>query len=135
MKTEPTAPPRPNRYGRMAREHMARYLPSQYGQIRDPAAYFSDLGEQVAHRVEELAMTLATNETPSSRQEESYLDHRGSMNMARLRAEELVLAEMVLLPPETDPDDAPRDETGAFIGPDPAMGPWAPLYPPEEPED
>jgi len=135
METEPIAPPRPNRYGRMAREHMARYLPRQYEQVLDPTAYFSDLGEQVAHRVEELARTLGANATTSSSEEESYLDHRGSMNMARLRAEELVLAEMVLLPPETDPDDAPRDETGAFIGPDPAMGPWTPLYPPEEPED
>ena len=135
MPTEPTSPPRPNRYGRMAQEHMARYLPTRYAQIPDPAAYFGNLGQQVAHSVEALAQTLAIDWTASSSREEGYLDRRGSMNMARLRAEELVLAEMVFLAPESDPDDPPRDETGAFIGPDPAMGPWTPLYPPEEPED
>lgn len=135
MPTEEMSPPRPNRYGRMAQEHMARYLPTRYAQIPQPAAYFAELGEQVAHAVEELARTLVDNSTPSSTQEESYPERRGSMNMAGLRAEELVLAEMVFLAPETDPADAPRDETGAFIGPDPAMGPWTPLFPREEPED
>ena len=114
---------------------MARYLPTRYAQIPDPAAYFGYLGQQVAHSVEALARTLAIDSTASSSQEKDYPDRRGSMNMARLRAEELVLAEMVFLAPESDPDDPPRDETGAFIGPDPAMGPWTPLYPPEEPED
>ncbi|MFP5376360.1 MAG: hypothetical protein ACLGIO_06205 [Acidimicrobiia bacterium] len=135
MPTEEMSPTRPNRYGRMAQEHMARYLPTRYAQIPQPAAYFAELGEQVAQAVEELARTLAATLTPPSRQEHSYPDRRGAMNMARLRAEELVLAEMVFLAPENDPADAPRDETGAFIGPDPAMGPWTPLYPPEEPED
>lgn len=135
MPTEPISPTRTNRYGRMAEKHMARYLPTRYAQIPNPAAYFSELGEQVAHRVEGLARTLGTSPTPASSEEEAYLDRRGSMNMARLRAEEVVLAEMVFLAPETDPHDAPRDETGAFIGPDTAMGPWRPLYPPEEPED
>lgn len=135
MPTEPILPTGTNRYGRMAEKHMARYLPTRYAQIQDPADYFSQLGEQVAHRVEALARALGTSPTPASREEEAYLDRRGSMNMARLRAEEVVLAEMVFLAPETDPHDAPRDQTGAFIGPDTAMGPWSPLYPPEEPED
>ncbi|MDP9404770.1 MAG: TnpV protein [Actinomycetota bacterium] len=135
MLTEEMSPPRPNRYGRMAQEHMARYLPTRYAQIPERTAYFAELGEQVAHAVEELVGTLMDSSTLSSMQEESYPDRRGSMNMARLRAEELVLAEMVFLAPESDPADAPRDEMGAFIGPDPAMGPWTPLYPPEEPED
>ncbi len=51
------------------------------------------------------------------------------MRMARLMAEEKVLAEMVYLTPTADPDDAPRDETGAYLGHDPAMSPtWVPLW-------
>jgi hypothetical protein len=50
------------------------------------------------------------------------------MRMARLMAEEQVLAEMVFLTPTTDPDDSPRDLTGAFIGPATATGTWTPLW-------
>lgn len=135
MHTEPMSPPRPNRYGAMAQDHMARYLPGRYAEIPDPATYFSDLGEEAAHAVEEVARSMGASATTSSTEDESYLARRGLMNMAHLRAEELVLAEMVFLTPESDPDDAPRDQTGAFIGPDPAMGPWATLYPPEDGED
>lgn len=124
----------PNRYGRMAEEHMRRYLPSRYAAIEDPTSHFTDLGEQVAQAVQETTRTLLEAEGPSTGQ--SYEERRGLANMARLRAEETVLAQMVLLTPEADPDDAPRDETGAFTGADPAMGPWTPLLPSsEDPED
>lgn len=124
----------PNRYGRMAEEHMRRYLPSRYAAIGDPTSHFTDLGELVAQAVEETTRALLEAEGPSTGQ--NFEERRGLANMARLRAEEAVLAEMVLLTPEADPDDAPRDETGAFTGADPAMGPWTPLLPSsEDPED
>jgi hypothetical protein len=137
MLTEPIAEPRSNRYGRMAEDHMRRYLPDRYEAIEDPTSHFTALGEQVAQEVEEATRALIEAEErldPTSPTD--YEARRGRANMALLRAEETVLAELVWLTPEADPDDAPRDETGAFTGADPAMGPWIPLLPSsEDPED
>lgn len=127
MLTEPMSPTQPNRYARMAEDHMRRYLPSRYAAILDPTSHFTALGEQVAQAVEET--TRALLEAEGSSTEQSYEERVGLANMAQLRAEEMVLAELVLLRPEPDADDAPRDETGAFVGADPAMGPWTPLLP------
>jgi hypothetical protein len=118
------SPPRPNPYGVLAWEHMARYLPDRFTQIPDPAAYFADLGEQIAAEIEETQAALAGSSTP----EEDYFAKVGRMRMAQLMAEEKVLAEQVFLTPTQDPDDSPRDETGAFIGPATATGTWTPLW-------
>ena len=123
--TTPTHPPRPNHYGRLAWQHTARYLPDHLAQIPDPPAYFTDLGEQVASEIETLTQALA-GPPPV---EEDYFSKVGRMRMARLMAEEKVLAEMVYLTPTADPDDAPRDQTGAYLGHDPGMSPtWTPLW-------
>jgi hypothetical protein len=54
------------------------------------------LGEEVATRIAELTDELAGDDPPG----ETFLEKAGRLNMARLRAEEMVLPEMVLLPPE-----------------------------------
>jgi hypothetical protein len=57
---------------------------------------------------------------------EEWLEMVGRRNMARLMAEEMVLDEMVFLPPETDPDDEgegePPDWEATFIHPFAAGG-------------
>jgi len=120
-----TQPPRPNHYGRLAWQHTARYLPDHLAQIPDPTGYFADLGEQVASEIEALTPTLAGPPPPG----EEFAASLGRVRMARLMAEEKVLAEMVFLTPSADPDDAPRDPTGAYLGHDPQMSPmWVPLW-------
>lgn len=138
MPNQPTAPPRPNHYAEMARNHMARYLPARFARIEDPEAHFAALGATVASAVEELTRTLAedSSDPPSTTEGPGFVERMGRMNSARLRAEEAVLAELVYLTPEPGTDTATTDETGAYIGPDPGMTPtWEPLYPREEPED
>ena len=123
--TASMALPRPNPYGLLAWEHMARYLPDRFAQIPDPAAYFTDLGEQAADEIE--ATTQSVAGTPPA--EEDFFAKVRRMRMARLMAEEKVLAEMVYLTPTQDPEDAPRDSTGAYLGHDPGMSPtWTPLW-------
>jgi hypothetical protein len=79
----------------------------------------------VADEIETTTQALAGPPPPA----EDYLATVGRMRMARLMAEERVLAEMVYLPPTTDPDGAATDPTGAYLGPDPAMSPsWVPLW-------
>jgi hypothetical protein len=124
MAAEPMSPPRANHYGLLAWEHMARYLPERFAQIPDPATYFTQLGEQIAEEIEETQAALAGSSGP----EEDYFATRGRMRMAQLMAEEKVLSELAFLTPTEDPDDGPRDETGAFIGPSTATGFWTPLW-------
>ncbi len=85
-----------NQYAAMAERHWRRWLPSRVAAMEDPASFFSDLGEEVADQIEDLTMELAGDDPPG----ESYMDKVGRLNIARLRAEELVLRETVLLPPE-----------------------------------
>jgi hypothetical protein len=112
----------PNRYGRLARDHMERYLPSRYAQIDNPDRYFSELEDEIGDRVRELQPILAGEAPPG----EGWLEMVGRMNMARLMAEEVVFAEMVLLPPEVDPEEGP--EPADWVG-------FFPFYVDHEPED
>lgn len=80
-----------NRYGLMARQHWERWLPRRYAQVSDPDQFFTDLGRQVAERVDQLALQFAGDDQPG----EGYLGKAGRLGQARHQAEEIVLAEMV----------------------------------------
>ena len=97
-----------NHYGMTAQRHWERWLPSRYATIQDPDSFFSTLGEEVATRIANLTLDLAGDDPPA----EDYLVKVGRLNMARLQAEEIVLREQVLLPPEpgADPETDPQDE-------------------------
>lgn len=85
-----------NYYGEIAQRHWARWLPNQYAVIEDPGSFFSDLGSRVEARIDELADQFAGDDQPG----EGYLVKAGRIGQARRQAEEIVLAEMVLLEPE-----------------------------------
>ncbi len=90
-----------NRYGLMAQKHWARWLPNRYAAIEDPDNFFSDLGTQVAERIDVLALSLAGDDQPG----EGYLAKAGRLGQARYQAEEIVLADMILLEPEPGADE------------------------------
>lgn len=92
-----------NRYGLMARNHWARWLPSRFAAIADPEEFFTDLGTQVAEQIDHLGLELAGDDQPG----EGYLGKAGRLGQARHQAEEIVLADLVLLDPEPDPDNPP----------------------------
>jgi hypothetical protein len=85
-----------NHYGAMAQRHWARWLPSQYAAIQDQERFFTDLGDRASERIAELADHFAGEVPPG----EGYLDRVGRLGQARRQAEEIVLAEMILLEPE-----------------------------------
>jgi hypothetical protein len=87
-----------NHYGVTAQQHWARWLPSRYAKINDPDSYFSTLGQEAAHQIEDLAAELAGSDPPG----EDYLTRAGRLTTARLQAEEIVLPELILLPPEPE---------------------------------
>ncbi len=85
-----------NHYGTMARRHWERWLPERYSSIQEPVSFFSALGEETARQIADLTLDLAGDDPPG----EDYLVKVGRLNMARLQAEEIVLPERILLPPE-----------------------------------
>jgi hypothetical protein len=104
-----------NHYGIQAMQHWRRWLPARYATISNPEEFFEDLGRQVQSEIAELSPQLAGDDPPG----ESYLDKVGRLNMARTRAEEIVLRERVLLEPEPDTevseDPVPADPTDGWI--------------------
>ena len=102
-----------NHYGTMAQRHWARWLPQRYATIQDPGSFFSGLGEEAAQQIADLALDLAGDDPPG----EEYLVKVGRLNMARLQAEEIVLPERILLPPEPGADpDTSSPESGGGAG-------------------
>lgn len=95
-----------NKYAAMAERHWRRWLPSRVAAMDDPASFFESLGEEAAERIEDLTMDLAGDDPPG----ESYMEKVGRLNMARLRAEEMVLPETVLLPPEPGMEEDDPDQ-------------------------
>lgn len=104
-----------NQYGLMAQRHWERWLPGRYATITDPDSYFSALGEEAASQIADLAPQLAGSDPPG----ETYLVKAGRLNMARLQAEEIVLADL-LPPPETETSQEPQSSTVPGAGPDSA---------------
>jgi hypothetical protein len=90
-----------NRYGVMARQHWARWLPRQYAAIGDPDSFFTTLGEEVARQIDDLADDLAGE----IGQGDSYLARVGQLVAARALAEELILPQRVLPRAEQAADD------------------------------
>jgi hypothetical protein len=97
-----------NQYGQMAQEHWARWLPARYSAIGDPGSFFSDLGTRTQQRIDSLAASLAGDDQPG----EGYLGKAGRLGEARHRAEQIVLAEDILLAPEPGADEGPEESPG-----------------------
>lgn len=87
-----------NEYGVMAQRHWQRWLPQRYAAIEDPEEFFAELGEEVAAEIADrwAEMRAAAGNPPG----EDFLEGVGRLNALRKQAEEIVLADRVLLPPE-----------------------------------
>ena len=85
-----------NKYGARAQEYWQSFLPAQYAAISDPETHFTELGELMAAEVTRLALALQGDDPG----DEGYLEKVGRLNMARRRAEEQVIREM--LPPSDE---------------------------------
>jgi len=71
-------------------------LPEICQQIRDPGNFFVVLGEVIAQRIDEHIDDLAGDDPPG----EGYLAKVARLTAARDRAQERVLGEYLLLPPD-----------------------------------
>lgn len=80
-----------NQYGKHAQRYLQEYMPERYAEIESPTAFFANLGEEMAQRVDELSMAIAGADPPV----ESYLEKVRRLNQARMAAEEEVMREML----------------------------------------
>ena len=94
-----------NRYGRMAFDHARHHRPAAFAALNNPTAFFTTLGEEAASEISRLRDEL----TGQQLQEETVEGDRRRSYQAQCTAEELVLAEAVWLPAETNTME-PEDE-------------------------
>ena len=87
-----------NYYGELVRRQWQGCLPDVYQQIRDPSAFFAVLGEVIDQRIDEIADHLAGDDEPG----EGYLAKVARLTAAREHAQQRVLSEYLLLPPDED---------------------------------
>jgi len=103
-------------YASRARSYYRDFLPSRYQQIPNPEHFFTDLGQRIEDQVQTAERALAGSDSP----DEGFLQKVGRLNMARLRAGELVMAQEVYsIPPEIDQDletDEEAEKTTAMLG-------------------
>jgi hypothetical protein len=85
-----------NQYGIQARSHWERHLPRRFQALEDPEKFFTQLGEEVSQRVEELQQAMSGEVPPT----ETYMERLGRLNMIRQNAESQALQELALLPEE-----------------------------------
>ncbi|RIJ77941.1 TnpV protein [Nakamurella silvestris] len=92
-----------NKYGRLAHDHWEKFLPTRFAEIPAPSReeFFSTLGQQVQDQVSTLSEALERADSPNP----EYLAEVGRLNMAKLMAEEKILAELVYLPPEIEDEE------------------------------
>ena len=85
-----------NRYGILARDHWKAHLPERYRALPEPETFFTDLGEQIQERVDELM------EARRPQLDSDYLRNLQNLNWAKKEAEDEALRELALLPPEDE---------------------------------
>lgn len=99
-----------NTYAARVMSHYQQFLPDQYATIPDPEVYFSTLGEEIETQVNDLTTRLAGSDQLG----EGYLEKVGRLNMAKLQAEETVLADYLVLPEPNQDDEDDLDSDPAL---------------------
>ena len=78
-----------------------RWLPARYAAGTDPEACFAELGEQAASEITRLWAQMRAQDGKSTRR--GLPGPFARLNAMRRQAEEIVLTELILLPPEPGP--------------------------------
>lgn len=110
-----------NSYGMLAMRHWVQHAPRRVAAMADREGFFTDLGAEVAAQIVALTQRLEATTVDS----EGYVQATGRLANARMRAEEMVLAELVWIEaPELALVEA-RQEWEATRTPDSWLASWA----------
>lgn len=85
-----------NSYGKLALSMWQQLAPTALSQIEDPNQHFSELGEEALEQVTDLTLRLQGDDPAG----ETYMQKVGRIESAKLRAEEIVRADLLVPPPE-----------------------------------
>ena len=98
------------RYAKIAESYWTTYLPSRVAQMKDPATFFQNLGEQVMAQVR--SALVDTRPEASLTETSTYLDAKAAHDQVRKAAEETALHDLVFLTPEpgTETHREPRTQ-------------------------
>lgn len=96
-----------NEYGAAALAYWQTDLPTRFSTLPAPEVFFTDLGEQVADQIE-ATWTEMDRTVPH---EVGYLPRVGQLENSKMRAREIVMAEMVYLPSETDVEQIQQEDS------------------------
>ena len=100
-----------NTYGKRAQQAWQQLAPSAYAQIPDPNQHFSTLGREAQDQIADLTTQLVGPDEPG----ESFEHKVGRLNSAKMRAEEIVAADLLTPPREQwDPTNDPGDEPDEY---------------------
>lgn len=110
-----------NRYGMLAMRHWEQHAPSRVAAMADREGFFTDLGAQVEAQVVELTRRLEAAPVGG----ETYPQAVSRLTSARMRAEEVVLAELVWIATPELPLTEAREEWEATRTPDLWLASWA----------
>lgn len=115
-----------NEYGRSAKKHWERWLPTRVAQIPESErqAFFADLGERAQEQILALEERL---EAQTDLNGLDYLETLGRLNAIRAQARESVLTDLVYLDPEpetasAEDEDRPDHPLSEWM--DPSGMPW-----------
>ena len=96
-----------NTYGKRAQQAWQQLAQSAYAQILDHNQHFSMLGREAQDKIADLTTQLVGPDEPG----ESFEHKVGRLNSAKMRAEEIVAADLLIPPREQwDPTNDPGDE-------------------------
>ena len=107
-----------NKYGRLALTMWQQLAPTALAEIDDPSRHFSTLGEEALEQVTTLTLQLQGPDVTG----ETYFAKIGRIENAKLRAEEIVRADLLMPPPELQDltedeiqDNLPSDEVDQVL--------------------
>lgn len=107
-----------NKYGQYALTMWQRLAPTALAGIDDPSRHFSMLGEEALEQVTTLTVQLQGPDVPG----ETYFAKIGRIENAKLRAEEIVRADLLMPPAELQDltedeidDNLPTDEIDQLL--------------------
>lgn len=107
-----------NEYGRQALSMWQQLAPTALAEIEDPSQHFSTLGEEALEQVTTLTTQLQGPDIPG----ETTFAKIGRIHTAKLRAEEIVRADLLMPPSELQDvteeeirDAMPKDEVDQML--------------------
>lgn len=118
---DPASLPAMNQYGEMAMTHWKAWLPNRFQALENPHEFFRNLGQEVADQIFEVQRAMESQDRDPGSPPEDYLTRLATLKSIRVRAEQMVLTEMVWL----DPEPQTVEEAPAVRDPqDPDLSPW-----------